>query len=145
MFSKKRKVKFSEISNLVAACAPLGIFLGRIANFINAELIGKPTNANWGVIFTQNGVLRHPSQLYEAFFEGLIIFFVIFFIIKNKFHKSINVYAVFLILYGFFRFILEFLREPDSHLGHVFFDLSMGQILSIPMFILGIFFLKSNK
>ena len=145
LFSKKRKVKFSEISNLVAACAPLGIFLGRIANFINAELIGKPTNANWGVIFTQNGVLRHPSQLYEAFFEGLIIFFVIFFIIKNKFHKSINVYAVFLILYGFFRFILEFLREPDSHLGYVFLDLSMGQILSIPMFILGIFFLKSNK
>ena len=144
LFSMKKKIEFYEISNLIAACAPLGIFLGRIANFINGELIGKPTNREWGVVFSENDVLRHPSQLYEAFFEGVIIFLIIFLFIKNKLHKSINMFALFLILYGFFRFSLEFFREPDSHIGYVLFDLSMGQVLSIPMFFLGVIFFRSK-
>ncbi len=145
LFSMKKKIEFFEISNLVAACAPLGIFLGRIANFINGELIGKPTNGDWGVLFSENDVLRHPSQLYEAFFEGVIIFLIIFLFIKNKLNKSINMFALFLILYGLFRFSLEFFREPDIHIGYILFNLSMGQILSIPMFFLGIIYFKSKK
>ncbi len=144
IYSRFKKLDSIELSNLVSACAPFGIFLGRLANFINGELIGKPTYSNWGVLFFENDVLRHPSQIYEAFFEGIVIFVVILFILLKKYHKSINIFAIFLILYGFFRFILEFLREPDFHLGLIIFNLSMGQLLSIPMIIIGIIFLKKD-
>ncbi len=142
LFSKFRKINFLELSNLVSACAPFGIFLGRLANFINGELIGRPTNSTWGVLFNQNDILRHPSQIYEAFLEGFVIFFVILVIIKKNHHKSINIFAIFFIMYGFFRFILEFFREPDSQLGLILLNLSMGQLLSIPMIIIGVVFFK---
>ena len=145
LFSRKTKINFIELSNLVTACAPFGIFLGRIANFINGELVGKPTNSDWGVLFIEDDVIRHPSQLYEAFFEGFIIFFILFFLIKKNKHKSFNIFAVFFILYAIFRFFLEFLREPDDHLGFIIFNLSMGQLLSIPMIILGILFLRKKN
>lgn len=143
-FSKIKKLNFLELSNLVSACAPFGIFLGRLANFINGELVGRPTDSNWGVVFFENDVLRHPSQIYEAFLEGLIIFIILLFIILKKHHKSINLFAVFFILYGSFRFFLEFFREPDSQLGFIIFNLSMGQLLSIPMIFIGFYFLKKN-
>ncbi len=143
-YTKVKKIKFLELSNLVSACAPFGIFLGRLANFVNGELVGKPTYSNWGVDFNNEGVFRHPSQIYEAFFEGLVIFIVILIVLKRNHKKSINIFAIFFILYGFFRFFLEYLREPDSQLGLVFLNLSMGQLLSIPMIIIGIIFIKKN-
>ena len=90
LFSKFRKIKFLELSNLVSACAPFGIFLGRLANFINGELVGRPTNSNWGVVFFENDILRHPSQIYEAFLEGFVIFLILVIINIKNHHKSIN-------------------------------------------------------
>ena len=144
-FCKKNHYSFLDFSNLISSCAPIGIFLGRIANFINAELIGKPTNGNWGVVFNINDVPRHPSQLYEAFFEGLIIFFLIYFLYLKGFSKKINFFALFLIIYSISRFLIEFIREPDEHLGYLLFNLTMGQLLCLPMFLVGIIFLKYGK
>lgn len=144
-FSKKYKTFFLEISNLVVCSAPIGIFLGRIANFINGELVGKPTLSNWGVIYPPESIPRHPSQIYEAFFEGILIFILINLILIIDNHKKINVSSVFLILYGLFRFICESYREPDSHLGFITMGLSMGQILSIPLIFLGLFLIKYGK
>ena len=144
-FSKLKKINFMNLLNLVSSCAPIGLFLGRLASFVNRELVGRPTNSDWGVLFFENDVLRHPSQIYEAIFEGLIIFIVIFFIIKKKYYTFINVSSLFLIMYGFFRFIIEFYREPDSHLGFIFINISMGQLLCLPMIILGLMFVKKNN
>jgi len=144
-FSVRKKQSFNELANLVAYCSPVGIFLGRIANFINGELIGRPTNEQWGVLYNFADSARHPSQIYEAVLEGLLIFIVLFILSKNKINKKINAFAVFLILYSLFRFFLEYFREPDAQVGFVISNLSMGQILSIPMFLVGITFLKNGK
>lgn len=144
-FSVRKKQSFNELANLIAYCSPVGIFLGRIANFINGELIGRPTNEQWGVLYNFADSVRHPSQIYEAVLEGLLIFIVLFILSKNKINKAINAFAVFLILYSLFRFFLEYFREPDAQVGFVISTLSMGQILSIPMFLVGITFLKNGK
>ena len=144
-FSKSKKVNFLDLLNLVSSCAPIGLFLGRLANFVNRELIGRPTNSDWGVIFFENDVLRHPSQIYEAIFEGLIIFFVIFYIIKKKYYRFLNISSLFLIMYGIFRFTIEFYREPDSHLGFIFMNISMGQLLCLPMILIGSIFLRKKN
>ncbi len=144
IFSFKKSIKFFDFANIISASAPLGIFLGRIANFINGELWGKKTQSNWGVIFNdQERLPRHPSQLYEAFFEGFVLFFLIYFSITRL--KNYNACCVFLIFYGFFRFGLEFLREPDSHIGYIIYNITTGQILSIPMILIGCLFIKFNK
>ena len=145
LYSKLKKIDFIELSNLVSACAPFGLFLGRIANFVNKELVGKPTDSNWGVLFIENDVLRHPSQLYESLFEGLVLFFLILYVFFKNYHKFVNIFAVFLIFYGLSRFALEFYREPDQHIGYIFQNFSMGQLLSFPMIIIGIVFLKHKK
>ena len=144
-FSKSKKINFLDLLNLVSSCAPIGLFLGRLANFVNRELIGRPTNSDWGVIFFENDVLRHPSQIYEAIFEGLIIFFVIFYIIKKKYYRFLNISSLFLIMYGIFRFTIEFYREPDSHLGFIFMNISMGQLLCLPMILIGSIFLRKKN
>ena len=144
-FSVRKKQSFNELANLIAYCSPVGIFLGRIANFINGELIGRQTNEQWGVLYNFADSARHPSQIYEAVLEGLLIFIVLFILSKNKINKTINAFAVFLILYSLFRFFLEYFREPDAQVGFVISNLSMGQILSIPMFLVGITFLKNGK
>ena len=144
-FSKSKKVNFLDLLNLVSSCAPIGLFLGRLANFVNRELIGRPTNSDWGVMFFENDVLRHPSQIYEAIFEGLIIFFVMFYIIKKKYYRYINISSLFLIMYGIFRFTIEFYREPDSHLGFIFMNISMGQLLCLPMILIGSIFLRKKN
>ncbi len=144
-FSKYNKINFISLSNIIACSAPIGIFFGRIANFINAELIGKPTFSDWGVKYYNEELLRHPSQLYEAFLEGLVIFIILFILTKKEFYKKINLCSVFLILYGFFRFLVEYFREPDNHIGLFFYELSMGQILSIPLVILGFLILKYER
>ena len=145
LFCKIKKIDLIDLSNLVAACGPLGIFLGRIANFVNGELVGRPTNTNWGIIYKNKEFPRHPSQLYEAFCEGLLIFIIIYLVFYFKLHKKINVFAIFFLIYGFFRFILEFYREPDQHLGFIIINLSMGQLLSFPMILIGIIFLRFKK
>ena len=144
LFSKIKKVSFFAIANIISACAPIGIFLGRIANFINGELKGKKTSSDWGVIF-DDGEPRYPSQLYEAFFEGLVLFFIVYFFLINSKLKKYNSCCIFLIFYGLFRFFLEFYREPDEQLGHIFLFFSMGQILSVPMVLLGLLFIKFKK
>ena len=144
-FSKSKKINFLDLLNLVSSCAPIGLFLGRLANFVNRELIGRPTNSDWGVMFFENDVLRHPSQIYEAIFEGLIIFLVIFYIIKKKYYRYINISSLFLIMYGIFRFTIEFYREPDSHLGFIFMNISMGQLLCLPMILIGSIFLRKKN
>ena len=145
IFSRINKINFIDLSNLVACSAPFGIFLGRIANFINAELVGKPTFSDWGVKYYNEELLRHPSQLYEAFFEGVIIFFIIFFLYKSKKYKIFYPSSIFLILYSLFRIFIEFFREPDEHIGFIFGYFTLGQLLSIPMIILGLILMKFKR
>ena len=140
LFSKKNKVAFFYLADLVSLVAPIGLFFGRIANFINTELYGKITDFPLAIIYpTIDNLPRHPSQIYEAFFEGIILFFLLFFYFqKNKKNlKTGKISGLFLIIYSFFRFLIEYIREPDSHLGLFFEFFSMGQLLSIPIFIFG--------
>ncbi len=145
IFSRIKKILFFDLANIVAACVPIGLFLGRIANFVNGELYGTPTNGEWGVIFNEDSIPRHPSQIYEAIFEGLLIFLVLKFFLTKKYFFVYNTCAIFLILYGSFRFIIEFFREPDSHIGYILELLSVGQILCLPMIFLGFYFLKREN
>ena len=137
-FSKKREIKFLYILDIVACVAPIGIFFGRIANFINGELIGKVTNVSWSVIFPAIDMLpRHPSQLYEAFLEGMVLLVILNFLILKKKYKTGMCSCLFLILYGIFRIISEFFREPDFQIGYLFNLFSMGTILSVSMIFAG--------
>ena len=125
--------------DVVSLVAPIGIFFGRIANFVNSELYGKETNLPWGVKFEKiDEIYRHPSQLYEAFFEGLLLFFILIYFRKASSAKNPGFLSgIFLIFYSVFRFFIEFLRMPDEQLGYVLFKLSMGQILCLVFFIFG--------
>ena len=148
-FSKKREIKFLYILDIIACVAPIGIFFGRIANFINAELVGKVTNVPWGVIFPSFDLMpRHPSQLYESFLEGAILFLILNTIILKKNYKTGTCSYAFLIFYGMFRIISEFFREPDIQIGYFFNYLSLGALLSIITLIFGfliIFSISKNE
>ncbi len=147
-FIKNKKIELFEFTDLLAIITPIGLFLGRIANFINSELIGTPSNLPWSVIFVKiDNIPRHPSQIYEAFLEGILLFIALNLIFKYKKFKG-YVSAFFLILYGFFRIIAEQFRLPDEHLGYIFDFLSMGSILSLIMLITGfiiLIYVKYNK
>tara|TARA_B100000579_G_scaffold224317_1_gene183597 strand:- start:349 stop:1137 length:789 start_codon:yes stop_codon:yes gene_type:complete len=148
LFTKYNNLNFYYLSDLISIVAPIGIFFGRIANFINSELYGKITNFPIAMIYPKIDLnTRHPSQLYEAFFEGFLLFIVML-IIYSK-NKGENTYGkisgYFLIFYSIFRFLNEFLREPDAHLGLFLNIFSMGQILSIPLLILGIIIINKNE
>lgn len=148
LFCYKNKINFFLLSDILAATAPIGLFLGRIANFINGELYGRVTNMPWGVVFPNSDLqIRHPSQLYEAFFEGIILFIILYYAtFKGNTIKILRLNsAIFLILYSSFRIIIEIFREPDFHLGFIFYNVTMGQILSIPMLIIGIYLLVKIK
>ena len=144
LFCKKNKLSTFYFLDLISLSAPIGIFLGRIANFINSELYGTRTDFFLAVIFEKvDTVSRHPSQLYEAFFEGIILFILLNLIYKKYInHKPGVLSALFLIFYSVFRFIIEFTREPDAHLGLVFMELSQGQVMSILFFVVGLIILK---
>ena len=144
LFCKKNKLSTFYFLDLISLSAPIGIFLGRIANFINSELYGTRTDFFLAVIFEKvDTVSRHPSQIYEAFFEGIILFILLNFIYKKYInHKPGVLSALFLIFYSIFRFIIEFTREPDAHLGLVFMELSQGQVMSILFFVVGLIILK---
>jgi len=146
-FCRKNNVQFFYLADLVSIAAPIGLFFGRIANFINNELYGKVTNFPFAVIYPEiDFQSRHPSQLYEAFLEGLILFVILItYFHKTKSDPTIGkISGLFLILYSIFRIFVEFLREPDSHIGLIFSIFSMGQILSIPLLIIGIMFFKKK-
>ena len=144
IFAKQNNISFFYLSDLVSIVAPIGLFLGRISNFINTELYGRITDFPFAIIYPLiDNNPRHPSQLYEAFFEGVVLFIILYLIfIKNSKKYSAGIIsAYFLILYSIFRFLIEFLREPDLHLGLYLNYFSMGQILCIPIFFAGILIL----
>ena len=148
LFSKKNNKNIYVFLDLVAITSPIGILLGRISNFINGELVGKATNSDWGVFFpSYDEKLRHPSQLYEALLEGIILFILMNIIFFNKNSKVGTCSFMFLIIYGFFRIISEFFREPDVQLGYIFGHISMGMFLSVFMILAGviIYFKKKNE
>jgi phosphatidylglycerol:prolipoprotein diacylglycerol transferase len=135
--SRKRGWKFLDIADLVSAVAPIGLGLGRIGNFINGELYGRPTNVAWAMVFPEGGPTpRHPSQLYEALLEGLLLFLVLQWLYRKKFYRG-TVFWALLAFYGLFRFLVEFVREPDSQLGYVLGPFTRGQELTFPMLIIG--------
>lgn len=141
-YAKLKKVQLLRLSDLFSIGATIGFFFGRIANFINGELFGRVTDSPWGVIFPRGGELpRHASQLYEATLEGLVLFLILFTMGHiSKIRNSPGlISAAFLFFYGVFRFIIEFFREPDAQLGFIIGDLSMGQLLCLPVIGGGIF------
>ena len=145
LFNRKYDKTFFTTMDFVAPLVPLGLGFGRMGNFINGELWGKITSSPWGMYIQDQGVSRYPSQLYEAFLEGLVLF-IILWIFSNKSRPLMSVSALFLIFYGIFRFIIEFVRVPDVQLGYLAFDwLTMGQLLSLPMVVLGIYLLFKAK
>lgn len=141
IYSKKIKYDFLRLTDLVVLYAPIGIFFGRIANFINDELWGRVTNVAWAVRFPNGGYLpRHPSQLYEGLLEGVLMFVILNLMWQSSVirKKSGFVSAIFVLLYGVFRCILEQFREPDVQLGYLFGDFTMGQMLSVPLIMIGV-------
>lgn len=140
-FSRKSGKSFAVISDYFAPMAPLGLLTGRIGNFINGELWGKATNVDsvpWAMVFPADptGLFRHPSQLYEAFTEGFVLFLMLYFYSKKP-RPTMAVSGLFLLGYGTFRFVVEYFREPDEHLRAMAEYISMGQLLSLPMIIIG--------
>jgi phosphatidylglycerol:prolipoprotein diacylglycerol transferase len=143
LFSIKRNVPTFFLLDIIACVSPVGIFLGRIANFINSELIGKVTTVSWAIIFPAIDMLpRHPSQLYEAILEGVVLFLILNTLIFRQSYKVGTCSYMFLIYYGFFRIISEFFREPDPQIGYLFDLFSMGTLLSFLMIIAGLVILN---
>ena len=143
IFCKKNNLEKYIFFDFIAVAAPIGIFFGRIANFINSELVGKPTDLIWGVVFPLvDSSPRHPSQLYEAIFEGIFLFIIMNKIYFSKNYKEGSCSFAFLIFYGIFRLFSEIFREPDEQIGYIFGSLSMGMLLSILMIFIGILLLR---
>ena len=138
-WSRIRHAPLLNLSDATALVTPIGLFFGRIANFINAELVGRPTDLPWGVIFPKDTVARHPSQLYEAMLEGPILLLILWAVRRWVRPPEGFIIALFFTLYGVFRFAVEFTREPDAQLGFIAFGwLTMGQILSLVLALAGL-------
>jgi len=148
LFSNKYKINQFIFLDLVALSAPIGIFFGRIANFINSELYGRATDVPWSVQFLLiDNIKRHPSQLYEAFLEGVVLFFLLgYFFKKNYLKKPGQISSLFLIFYSLFRFFAEYFRFPDPQIGYLILNLTLGQLISAAFLVLGslLFFIKKN-
>jgi len=140
LFSRKTKLSFLSVGDFVAPVAPIGLFFGRMGNFINQELWGKVTDAPWGMVFTNGGSLpRHPSMLYEAFLEGIVLM-VVLWVVARKPRPVGMLSGLFLIGYALARIPIELVRVPDAHLNYLLFDwVTMGQLLSLPMILLGVY------
>jgi phosphatidylglycerol:prolipoprotein diacylglycerol transferase len=138
-YARKTNRPWLAVTDFLAPLVPVGLFPGRIGNFINQELWGKVTDVPWGMVFKTGGPLpRHPSQLYEAALEGLALFAILWLYTRRP-RPVAAVSGMFLIFYGLFRFIVEFVREPDAHLGYLAFGwVTMGQVLSLPMIAIGV-------
>ncbi len=138
LFCMRKKLPFLLLADIVVAAVPVGLGLGRIGNFINGELWGRVTDVPWGMVFPGAGPLpRHPSQVYEAVLEGLFLFLVIYVLHRLNVKRGVPAFA-FLIGYGIFRFIVECFRQPDAQLGFLWGGATMGQLLSIPMVVIGL-------
>lgn len=137
-FSQKRKITFFHVADMIAPLVPFGLAFGRIGNFINGELWGRPTDVTWGMVFPQAGdaLIRHPSQLYEFAGEGIILGILLWLYARQP-RRAAQTSGAFMVGYGIVRFLAEFTREPDRFLGTLSLGLSMGQWLSIPMIIFG--------
>lgn len=140
--AKITRIPYLTLADLCCIGAPLGLLFGRCANFVNGELWGAPTDAAWGVVFGGSAGMmpRHPSQLYEAFLEGLVIFIVLYALSRKVPPRPRGTFlSLFLMLYGCFRFLIEFVREPDVQLGYLWGGwLTMGQLLSVPLILIGV-------
>lgn len=135
---RKNALPLWLMADVIAPSIPIGLFLGRIGNFINGELYGRVTSSAWGVIFPSGGMLpRHPSQLYEAFLEGVVLFLITLAVGRTKAPEGTTFWTV-IAGYGLFRFIVEFFREPDQQMGFLWMGATMGQLLSLPMLFLGL-------
>lgn len=150
LFAKLKKISVKVMGDILVCVAPLGLFLGRLANFINGELFGRVTHSvPWAMIFPMGGSEpRHPSQLYEAFLEGLVLFIILnglWWFSKTARSREGFLSGMFFCLYGVFRFCLEFTREPDAHLGFIWQSLSMGQLLCIPMLFVGLYLIRQSS
>lgn len=146
LFARSRKLRWLSVTDFIAPLVPLGLAAGRLGNFINGELWGRPTDLPWGMVFPQaaDGIARHPSQLYQFAGEGLLLFAIVWlFALKPRPVGAVS--AVFLIGYGVLRFLAEFTREPDSFLGLLGLGLSMGQWLSLPMIVVGIWMVRWSQ
>ena len=147
-FAKKNNQNLFSYLDQVSLVAPIGIFFGRLTNFINSELYGTPTDVPWAVIFIKiDNLSRHPSQLYEAILEGVILFLILmYFINKNNLRKPGLISGLFLTFYSLFRFFIEFFRAPDEQIGYLIFNLTMGQIISLVFITIGaILFYRKNE
>ena len=138
-FTRKSGRSFLEISDFIAPLIPPGLFFGRIGNFINAEHWGTPSNLPWAMIFPGAGPLpRHPSQVYEAALEGIVLFVILWAVSSRTYRKGL-VSGLFALLYGIFRCVMELVREPDAHIGYLAFGwLTLGQLLTVPLILVGI-------
>lgn len=145
IYARMTKRQFLAVGDFVAPLVPMGLFFGRIGNFINGELWGRATDVPWAIIFPTGGPIpRHPSQLYEAALEGLLLFALLWWF-QRKPRGVGAVSGLFLLGYGIARFVVEFFREPDAHLGLLSLGMSMGQWLTLPMIALGIFLMVRAK
>tara|TARA_Y100000748_G_scaffold283969_1_gene265398 strand:- start:46 stop:837 length:792 start_codon:yes stop_codon:yes gene_type:complete len=145
---KSIDLHFLKLTDFTVLYVPIGLFFGRIGNFINSELYGMPTNSSWGVIFPLlDNIPRHPSMLYEALLEGIILFLILLWLSRKHSTTPGFLTSIFLIFYSIFRFMIEFVRVPDSHIGYIWSDwLTLGQLLSVPMMFFGILLLmKINR
>lgn len=144
-YIRKQRLDFWQMADLILPCIPAGYTFGRLGNFINGELWGRATDALWGMYFPTGGpVLRHPSQLYEAFGEGIVLFAVLW-ILRSRISFPGAMLPIYLMGYGIIRFLIEYLRQPDEHLGFVLLSFSMGQLLCAAMILTGIIVLIMRR
>jgi phosphatidylglycerol:prolipoprotein diacylglycerol transferase len=146
LYARKTGRTFFQVGDFVAPLVPIGLFCGRVGNFINQELWGRETDVPWGIVFPAAGTVpRHPSMLYEAMLEGIVLFVVLW--LYSATPRAVGrVSGLFLVLYGLFRFIVEFVRVPDAHIGYLALDwVTMGQLLSLPMILFGIWLVTRNR
>tara|TARA_A100001015_G_scaffold202070_1_gene225649 strand:- start:13851 stop:14627 length:777 start_codon:yes stop_codon:yes gene_type:complete len=147
LFGKKRKIDHYKFLDLISLAAPIGIFFGRIANYINSELYGRVSEVIWAVKFIKiDNLNRHPSQIYEALLEGVVLFLIMNLILKKHYLiKQGLLSSYFLILYSIFRFFCEFFRQPDMHLGFILGIFTLGQMISFVFFLIGLILLYEKK
>lgn len=142
----RNKPGFWGYADLAATVAPLALMVGRCANFINDELWGRTTDVPWAIKFPRGGyVPRHPSQLYEAFFEGLVLFLILLYVRKQRIPRPALLSGIFIAGYGIARFIVEFYREPDAQIGYIMTYFTQGQILCLPMIVVGLLLVSYSK
>ena len=146
VYARKRQKNWLSLTDFIAPLVPLGLAAGRLGNFINGELWGRSTDVPWGMVFPQSGVIvpRHPSQLYECLLEGVLLFIVLW-LYSQKQRLIGKVSGLFLAGYALSRFIVEFFREPDAHMGFIGLGLTMGQWLCVPMILFGVILITVNK